>query len=440
MKRKKQQFKKGAASFYIVAFSTLILLIVATSFAAIIISELNRTMNEDLSQSAYDSAMAGVEDAKLAYYSYQNCVENENNRKDCKEIKSIIEQPANWDCNMVANILGRSEGGVMIQESSTNNNMQQEYTCVKIQTVLKDYRSSLSSSNQMKVIKTNFDDNGGAEGSVANAVERIKISWYDDTTWKRAYNNFTGNAVKFYDTITKALSVPPTISVAVLQTAENFNMSDFDMTVGNKTNRGMVYLVPSNQVRGGGSTYRKSNWDATNNTNNIGSEALRYSNDKTVTNLNLPYAVYCSPDGEFACSATITLPRPIADASNGADVRNPDTFIVVVSLPYGGPTTNFAVEFLCKSGSVCHTERDGTGNATESSSTAYLDGVQVKVDSTGRANDLYRRVETRLQSSSDSSYLSIMGPLELLGENKSGAYLMNKSDTVKCEYNFGRTC
>ena len=54
----KPKFKKGAASFYIVAFSTLILLIVATSFAAVIISEITRTSNDDLSQSAYDSSMA----------------------------------------------------------------------------------------------------------------------------------------------------------------------------------------------------------------------------------------------------------------------------------------------------------------------------------------------------------------------------------------------
>ena len=72
-KKAKMKSKKGAASFYIVAFSTLVLIIIATSFAAIIISEVTRTANDDLSQSAYDSAMAGVEDAKIAFYNYQNC-------------------------------------------------------------------------------------------------------------------------------------------------------------------------------------------------------------------------------------------------------------------------------------------------------------------------------------------------------------------------------
>ena len=66
-----RKFRKGAASFYIVAISTLILLIVAMSFAAVIIYEVTRTSNDDLSQSAYDSALAGVEDAKLAFYNYR---------------------------------------------------------------------------------------------------------------------------------------------------------------------------------------------------------------------------------------------------------------------------------------------------------------------------------------------------------------------------------
>ena len=65
--------KKGAASFYIVAFSTLILVIIAVSFTTVILSELARSVNDDLSQSAYDAALAGIEDAKVAFANYQEC-------------------------------------------------------------------------------------------------------------------------------------------------------------------------------------------------------------------------------------------------------------------------------------------------------------------------------------------------------------------------------
>ena len=94
-KNNNQKFKQGAASFYIVAFSTLILLVVAMSFAAIIISEVERTSNDDLSQSAYDSAMAGIEDGKLAYQKYMQC-KNNNNKDDneCKRITALINKVA----------------------------------------------------------------------------------------------------------------------------------------------------------------------------------------------------------------------------------------------------------------------------------------------------------------------------------------------------------
>ena len=154
--RKNKKFKKGAASFYIVAFSTLILMILATSFAAVIISEITRTSNDDLSQSAYDSAMAGVEDAKLAFYSYRNCTIEENRSNDeCQEIINKIENDPN--CDMVQQILKRDTS--VVQESNVANNMQQAYTCVKIKTDLTSFVSHLSKEKTTSVIRPQFGSN-----------------------------------------------------------------------------------------------------------------------------------------------------------------------------------------------------------------------------------------------------------------------------------------
>ena len=167
--------------------------------------------------------------------------------------------------------------------------------------------------------------------------------------------------------------------------------------------------------------------------NKIDAGALSKSNDKTAQ--NLPYTVYCgeASDNEFACSALIDLPKPIGG------VRNSDTFMFVVGLPYGKPSTEFLLEFLCKDGEVCQSCPSG-GECTSiaSGSAVNLKGVQVEVDSTGRANDLYRRVSIRLDNKQDYS-LSLLGPLELLndGDNES----LNKDfDGITCEYNFGPTC
>ena len=56
--------RKGAASLYVVIFATILFGVITLSFIRIILSESSQTSNDDLSQSAYDSALAGVEDAK----------------------------------------------------------------------------------------------------------------------------------------------------------------------------------------------------------------------------------------------------------------------------------------------------------------------------------------------------------------------------------------
>lgn len=443
--RTNKKFRKGAASFYIVAFSTLILLIVATSFAAVIISEITRTSNDDLSQSAYDSALAGIEDAKLAYYNYQNCVAEgataANHRADgnltCDDIVYYMEDPVGLqDCDMVGRILGRvgelETSEVVVQESNTgtSNNMQQAYTCTKVQTVLKDYRSTLSSAAQMKVVKAKFDK------VPSDKITKIKISWYaDEDSSTYTYTNFLSNKVLFPQVGSQQTAVPPTISVALVQTTGTFNLNDFDVTVGDRTDRGMIYLVPTNGAKAGDdATYRATTWDGNARTNYIGQDAFLKSNDKTA--VNLPYGVNCpmNSDSEFACSATIDLPKPVGGA------RNDDTFMLVVSLPYGKPNTDFAMEFFCDDACATDTivtvDEDGEVTTEEAQTNQVsLDGVQVKVDSTGRANDLYRRVEVRLESEANSSYLSIMGPLELLGEN-GNTELLKKTDAVKTEWNF----
>jgi len=440
-KDKKIKFKKGAASFYIVAFSTLILLIVAASFASVIISEIERTSNNDLSQSAYDSAMAGIEDAKLAYYNYQNCVANGDTAAtstsgalNCGTIMYYIEEPKAQDCDMVAKILGRGTGEVEVSESTVGNNMQQAYTCVKIQTILDRYESELSGSEQTRVIKTNFASDSGA--NIADKITKVKISWSEDEGASYQFTNFANNAIGFWQSAYQPAATPPTISVAMLQTAENFNLNDFDVTIGSTTDRGMVYLVPtgnrdiaSQSVAGGYS----GAW--TGSENYIGINGFLVSNSKIAT--NVPYAVYCNGDGEYVCSTTIEVPRPVADAAGKATARNQDTFIFVVSLPYGKPTTSFALEFFCDDGVACATTKSEGGEEASKTepSRAYLDSVQIKVDSTGRANDLYRRVEAWLESSADSSYLSIIGPLELMGNN-SGSAALEKNYVVKSEWNF----
>ncbi len=447
---KKKTFKKGAASFYIVAFSTLILVIIAASFAAIIISEITRTSNDDLAQSAYDSAMAGVEDAKLAFYNYQNCLAQGKTKADhiqddgiltCEEIIYIMEDKSD-DCDMVAMILGRTvvndDGfrGVMIQESSVQNNMLQAYTCVKIQNVLNDYRSTLSGSNPSEIVRVKLDDKSGL---TAKDIKTVEISWYSDASNLRlTYNNFNRNTTPnkvVFNSLTTGIALPPTISVTLIQTANSFKLSDFTMKQDNRTNRATVFMVPTDSAQSASKEDNKTNYIGAYRTggdgvmrNLIKADDLLKSNDKTT--VNVPYAVYCGKNlgNEFLCTATLVLPEPV-----GGD-RNDDTFLFVVSLPYGKPATDYAMRF-CNNANACTTQKVTVDGKTElENHEVALKGVQVSIDSTGRANDLFRRVETRFKGA-DTVFSYPLYAIQLMDSDNNAGTLLKKSFDVRCEWN-----
>lgn len=457
MGRFKRGFKRGAASFYIVAFSTLILVIIATSFATVIISEVTRTSNDDLSQSAYDAALAGVEDAKLAFSNYRRCLEanpslatntpsglSSGEAITCSDIVYWMTHPDTVGCDMVAHILGRigkfDEGGEVKVSDTTSSDvnttdMNQAYTCAKIETVLADYRANLSSSNQTKVVKVQFEKSG-----TADQINAVKLSWYSNReNEKLQFLNFNNSLtrVTFQPVDQLNTATPPTLAVELVQTARSFYLSDFDQTASGQTDRATLLLVPSSSATAARVRFNETPSATTsgnyvgvyNGSENVISAAqVAKTNDHNIG--NVPYVTYCdeASKDEFACSVTINLPKP----KNGA--RSDDTFMFVVTLPYAEPDTDFSMQFLCNSD--CTTITDEAGGTVSSSNVARVRGVQVLIDSTGRANDLYRRVETRLESS-DTSFPYIYYALQLLDSTK-GATTLRKNLIVTRENNFYR--
>ena len=342
---------------------------------------------------------------------------------------------------MVAKILGRdvvdlnekNDKGVVISESNVNNNMLQAYTCVKIKNVLKDYRASVSSTNPSKIVRVKLDD-----GHSASEIKSVEISWYDGAD-NLVYNNFVGNTtpkkVVFKPLGTSGgASVPPTISVTMIQTGSSFNLSDFELTKGGQTDRATVFLVPTDDkvgARGKNDGNYIGAYDTGKGKNYIGKSGLLKSNDKTTT--NLPYAVYCETGGDYMCSATLELPDAVNTVGG---YRNDSTFLFVVSLPYLSKkpaVTNFAMRFCDDSGG-CTEQKVLVGGETETvSHEVALKSVQLAIDSTGRANDMFRRVETRLEAG-DAGFPYPLYAIQLLGDSNKN--LLEKNESVVCEWNF----
>lgn len=375
--------KKGAASFYIVAISTLILVIVVASFATLIVSQMERTSNADLSQSAYDAAMAGVEDAKLAYLNYKNCKAAgytaassdytgnglpDEKGEACKYILFYMEQ---YDCDMVAKMLGRTvtpNVGIEVKEDEEGNNMQQYYTCVKINNQPLDQTKNLQ-PYETAVFKPVF-----ASGS-ASEIKKIKVRW-------------GGNSK---------------LSVTILQAPSGFNFDDFtfpslDGDTETGTNLGTVFLTSGNN-EGNGS---------------VSENVVMKSNDKTVTHIygseEIENKVHSAKCNDEECVATISLPNLYGEGNGN---RANGLFEIAIMSFDSGSNNEEPV-------SISYLKDDDKPVSIEN---------QFVVDSTGRANDLYKRVKVTLDAEGQGD-LVIGGPL-ILGDDG-----LEKNFSVTTEWNF----
>ena len=425
MARRQVKTRKGASAIYVVIFTATLLSIIALSFIRLMLSESTRTTDYSLSQSAYNSALAGVEDAKIVLIKYQNCLIS---GESCSEYEAVFGGDANslvnaQDCDLVPKLLNYprisagdgkspetpiSTGGEIGRDASKV--YDQAYTCVKVARKSKDFISTLTENNPTKIVPLRTGDD-----SKASSVNRLVVSWFSraDLT---AVNNNSGEIDDSYfsfessstgmrgvnRTISGYLphesynnwfnvkpSVPPTLQTTLIQTATNFKLSDFYSSTGTgndaRSNRGTVLLRPSQNT-----ALKAPNLiTGANYSNHLNGNPFAAAANKSQNN---PMDVYCNYENNidwgngYACVADIRVPYP--KTSNN---RNDETFFLVLNLPYGKPKTEVSVEMKhCNNQDISIFENDNCQNV-------YFDGVQAVVDSTGRANDLFRRIEARVE-------------------------------------------
>ena len=145
MKRNNSKSQAGAVALFTVLFTTLLITVLTVGFLRLMIQEQQRAQNQDLAQSALDSATSGVEDAKRVI---RKCAEGNN-----VACKAIEDQQC--DTVLKAQVITRpgtsSKTTINSGDAGTESDLNQAYTCVIIDMLSPDFIGNLE-ENKSQVI------------------------------------------------------------------------------------------------------------------------------------------------------------------------------------------------------------------------------------------------------------------------------------------------
>lgn len=369
---KKMNIKQqGAVSLFVVIFISLLIVTITVSFTRIMVTEQQQATVNDLSKSAYDSAAAGVEDAKRAIIRMQSICSTgtANQCRNAKEAIDLTTAPAcNASVRTLSDVYASSTNGevkVKTAGDAISGQLDQAYTCVKIDLDTADYLGLLPKGDSVVIPLKSVND-----------FNRIKIEWFNSKDLSasnvNASNNFSINVGSGTTLPTTWPSNRPPIFRAQLVKFEtssgNFKLEDLDYNTDNNY-ASTLFLYPNST---GVSTTSFGNDKRKLFTTSSGSSAAGV--------VARPTPIVCSStvsSGGYACSVTITVNPGLASAA--AYTINPnDTAFLRISTLYN--SASYRVSLL------------------NNNTVVNFDGVQPEIDSTGRANDLFRRVLSRVEA------------------------------------------
>mgnify|MGYP000844095544 CR=1 FL=1 len=334
---------RGAVSIFIVMFTALLVTIVTASFIQIMLRNQQQASNNDLSQSAYDSAIAGVEDAKRALVKLKQCSRDSSiDPIGCANVSELVGD--GQDCEVLgedhANIVEFNDGEVMVGESAMN----QAYTCVKVDVQTESYDGSLDPGAMVVIPLVPVGD--------PNNLTSVRISWYsqDDLPLNQTTPALPAAIDLPRDNGSSwGATVPPIMRAQLIQFDGNAPISVDGFDSGNARTR---LLYP---------------FAAGSGTANFGDDNRRAAGTNSLTTSDCRTSFFYKG---FACSVVVSIPGGFSAPQR----REAYLQLAGYYIRPGGKMT-YSVELL--------------GNAGTS---VDFDNVQPKVDSTGRASDLFRRV------------------------------------------------
>ena len=376
MKSLRLHRESGAVSLFVVIFAMLIITVITVSFLRLMVAEQQQATDNDLSQSAYDSAQAGVEDAKRALLRYQQICTTTADPSACADLNAKLSSTECNEALKISNIASTENvsssdgstrsGEVKVQQSEgVDSALDQAYTCVTMQLQTLDYVGSLAPGESQLVPlvgSTNFNT--------------VTVEWFskDDVT------NDTGTVKLLPAPSSDALiskdkwdiNTPPVMRTQLIQFGSNFSMTGFDAVDSSsgvtQSNSNSVFLYPTSSVSVNLVPFTAL--DTRKNTS--GAEA------DPDTSLLTPRKVQCKPavssSTDYSCSMSLTLPEPIG----------------------GGTTRTAFLRLMPFYNAASFRVVLSNGDPALATNVVRFKDVQPIIDSTGRANDIFRRVESRV--------------------------------------------
>lgn len=373
--------QSGAVSLFVVIFAMLIITVITLGFTRLMMQDQMQASNNDLSQSALDSAQAGVEDAKraLLYYQAQCAASVANCATLSPQISSSVCNASIYASGAIGtkiNPLTLAAGAtlpeVLIQQdqsgSDTDKALSQAYTCVKVALETPDY-IGISAAGETRTIPLitrpgeTYDTvtiRWFSNEDVSSVAGTVKVSPASQMQNQPLLNRTSWDA-----------ATPAVIRAQLIQFGKDFTLNDFDRSKNGQSNANTVFLYPVGS--GGATTGDFMAQDNRADQTNPDPAAVT----QVTGNAGAPYPVSCQTSvaaGGYACSVGLKLPTPINGGERTAYLRlaalyNMSHFQIVLS--------------------------NGVINGASSNIVSFKD-VQPEIDSTGRANDLFRRVVSRV--------------------------------------------
>lgn len=362
-----KNFKKGGVSIFIVIVVGVLVSIMSASFLRLMFRDQEQASKLDLSQSAYDSAQAGVEDAKRFLRIFRSACGSsgtgsfEGVTYNCNAMRSAIQ---NESCYTLATAgIGNANGETIVQTnsgaggaSSRDADLNQAYTCVKLRMNTADFLGRTNDGSPSVI---------NLKGTAA--FDRVRIRWHSRE------NMTNGNNIAL-DSLSNP-SVRPRIDSrnwrnqnrpAILKA----QFYGYIPGVG-KSSSSMDTPYPDD---GNGASemlfYPTNSTSAlSSNVSNMPTVRRNESSSQATTDYTF---TRCSDrmdanSNAYACETTVNIGRSVS----------PNDVLYLRLTPLMNDS-NFKVELL------------------NGDNVVDFAGVQPKVDSTGRANTQLRRVESRI--------------------------------------------